>query len=273
MNCDWEGLLSILPMWLRREVDIRKQEQLQEIRLRSGEDTELILKGKRVWLQHASRQQDLDYCINAVTRYSPWAAASSAQGYLTAPGGHRIGICGEAILKDGTIAGFRTVRSLCIRVARDVQGLIENTAGITGSALIIGAPGWGKTTLLRECIRKLSREKTVAVVDERGELFPPGFSAGLQTDILTGCPKAQGIIQLLKAMGAQVIAVDEITAQEDCQALLRASCCGVELLATAHAGSMEELKSRPVYRPILGIFQHILILKADQTYQVERMVL
>lgn len=272
MNCDWDGLLALLPLWLRQEVDLRKQEQVQEIRLRVNQPTELILKNKIIWLQAVSRQPDLDFCINAASRYSPWAATTAAAGYLTASGGHRVGMCGEVITKGGAVTGLRNIRSLCIRVARDVAGIVNNDPQSGESVLIIGAPGWGKTTLLRDLIRCISRRKTVAVVDERGELFPPGFSSGLQTDILTGCPKPQGILQLLKTMGPQVIAVDEITAPEDCQALLRASCCGVQLLATAHAGNLNELKSRPVYQSILPVFGIIYVLRADQTYQVERMI-
>ena len=193
-------------------------------------------------------------------------------GYLTSANGHRIGICGEAVLKDGVITGIRTVRSLCIRVARDITGIAGDPEEYKGSILILGAPGWGKTTLLRDLIRRFSGRETVAVVDERGELFPPGFPPGLQTDILSFCPKADGILQVLKTMGPQTIAVDEITEEKDCEALRQAFGCGVRLLATAHAGSLEDFQNREVYGSVRRIFETILVLRPDQTYKVERMV-
>ena len=73
-------------------------------------------------------------------------------------------------------------------------------------------------------------------------------------------------------MGPQTIAVDEITAKEDCEALLQAWCCGVSLLATAHAGSLAEYCSREIYHVLIEnkVFSHVLTLQEDKTYQVER---
>ena len=272
MDNGMDGLLGILPPWLRREVAGRVSGSLQELRLRLNQPPELILKGRRIWLQQTIRQEDLDFCINSASRYSPWTAATLASGFLTAPGGHRIGVCGEAVIQNGVISGQRCIRSLCIRVARDLQGLAGDPEPYPGSILIIGAPGWGKTTLLRDWIRRLSLRETVCVVDERGELFPRGFDRGKQTDILTGCPKAQGVLQLLRTMGPETIAVDEITDPEDCAALEQADRCGVRLLATAHAGSLQDLKSRKLYAPILPVFPNVFVLQPNQTYRAERMI-
>ena len=271
MICAWEALLGILPHWLRQDVS----REVQEIRLRLGIPPVLTGKGKSLRLRQQVRREDLEWCINAASRYSPWTAASAAQGYLTAPGGHRIGICGQAILKEGRPAGIREVSSLCIRVARDFPGISGWAAEIPGSMLIIGAPGWGKTTLLRDLARQLGFREPVAVVDERKELFPPELDRGPGVDVLSGCPKAQGLKMVLRSMGPKAIAVDEITCREDCLALCDAANCGVRLLATAHAGSLREFLDRPVYRPLLEqkIFGTALILHADQSYGIERMEL
>ena len=166
---------------------------------------------------------------------------------------------------------------LCIRVARDFPGLAVSLKEISGSVLIIGPPGSGKTTLMRDLIRQKSllQQGSVAVVDERGELFPLGFSRGKRVDVLTGCPKGQGIDILLRAMGPASIAVDEITAAEDCEALIQACRCGVRLLATVHAFSAGDLRRRAVYRPLVEerIFEHILLLRQDKTWRQERMTL
>lgn len=267
MYCDWDGFLRLLPGWLQGEVDRSGKENLQELRLRLHFPPQLILREGRQALRRSVTQEDLSFCVNAASHYSPWAAATIKEGYLTATGGHRIGICGEV-----SGSGFRQVRSLCIRVARDHPGIAAKASMLQGSLLILGAPGWGKTTLLRDLIRRRSMTETVSVVDERGELFPMGFDTGLQTDVLTGEKKPHGILRLLKTMDPQTIAVDEITAPEDMRALLEAYGCGVHLFASAHASSLKDLTDRPVYRPLLQnhVFDHVLILRKDQTYEAER---
>lgn len=275
MNCAWKELLSVLPPRLRGEVDKMGAQTMQELRLRIGSLPELVTGRGSAWLSGTVSQADLDYVVNAASRYSPWSAATSAQGYLTAPGGHRIGLTGDAVVRNGRMDGIRCIRSLCIRVARDFPGIGKKAAGIGGSILILGAPGWGKTTLLRDLIRCKSEFVPVSVVDERRELFPEQFPAGKRTDILWGCPKNEGIEIMLRTMGPKYIGVDEITAGEDCDALIRASCCGVDFLATAHASTIGEFRSRAVYRPLIEnrIFGTVLLLHADKTFTLERMTI
>ena len=165
MMCAWKQLLSVLPPRLRPEVDRLGKNALQELRLRLGMPPELVLSGESRWLGCCVSREDLNYCINAASRYSPWAAATTAQGYLTAPGGHRIGLCGEVVCKDGIVTGIREISSLCIRVARDFPGIAKRAADTPGSILILGAPGWGKTTLLRDLIRQIGEKQCVSVVD------------------------------------------------------------------------------------------------------------
>lgn len=276
MRCAWNELLSFLPQWLRRDVDNLGRESLRELRLRLEQQPELVVAEGSIRLDRIVRQEDLKQCISGASRYSPWNAASMEHGYLTAPGGHRIGICGEAVIKDRTMAGIREVTSVCIRVARDFPGIADQAAKLNGSILILGPPGWGKTTLLRDLIRQLAdRGEHVAVVDERGELFPLGgdFQRGSSTDVLSGCPKAIGIDMVLRTMGPSVIAVDEITAKRDCEALIHALWCGVRLVATAHAASVRDFRTREIYRPLLetGIFANVLLMRRDKSWRLERM--
>lgn len=272
MRCAWKELLSILPGWMATEVDGLGRENLQELRLRIDQPPQLILPEGRISLKRNVRTDDLSFCMNAASRYSPWAMSTSSRGYLTAPGGHRIGLCGEAVVRNGRLEGIKNLTSICIRVARDLPGVGEGIPN-TGSLLILGAPGWGKTTLLRDLIRRRSNSGTqVAVVDERGELFPAAFPPGNCTDILTGVSKSQGIHMLLRTMGPQCIAVDEVTQEEDCMALAQAAGCGVTLMATAHASSLADLEKRSIYRTLLRseILDTAVILRADKSWHVER---
>lgn len=275
MRCVWDSFLSILPLHMRSEVDKYGKNTLQELRLRLERPPELVLGNSSRWLAQQTTSQDIHFVIQTASKYSPWAAATASEGYITAAGGHRIGICGEVIVKDGRVTGIRTPASLCIRVARDFQGIAERAAGLKGNILIIGPPGSGKTTLLRDLIRQISNSgSAIAVVDERGELFPTGFEQGRRTDVLYGCSKRQGLEMALRTMGPSCIAVDEITAVDDCSALIQCCWCGVRLLGTAHACNVSDLKNRPIYRPLWEshIFENILILRRDKTWYTERMV-
>ncbi len=275
MICAWKELLAILPIHLRQEVDRLGKDNAQEIRLRHGKPPGLVLPEKTLQIGRPVTLDDINFVVNTACRYSPWTAASAASGYITAPGGHRIGICGDAVQKEGNMTGFRSIQSLNIRIARDFPGIGLPLCGIAGNILLVGRPGSGKTTLLRDLIRQRSRKETVAVVDERGELFPQGLSTGDATDIITGCTKSKGIEAVLRTMGPDTIAVDEITAPQDCDALVQAGWCGVRLLATVHGTGLQDLRSRRIYRPILesGLFDTFVILRQDKTYRTERMAL
>ena len=158
-------------------------------------------------------------------------------------------------------------------MAHDVTGIGRPYSALRGSVLIIGPPGSGKTTLLRDLCREISHRETVAVVDERGELFPSGYDRGKALDVLSLCPKPRGIDMALRTLGPASIAVDEITGEEDAESLRKAGWCGVRLIATAHAASASDLRTRPIYRPLWEshLFEHLLICHRDKSRSVERM--
>lgn len=280
MNCAWDAFISLVPGRMRSEVDRQGRVQLLELRLRLGRKPELVMKDYSCFLTLTVTQADICFCINIASEYSPWAASTVSHGYITAPGGHRIGICGSSVLRSDTHQEIRSPTSVCIRVARDFPDISRKIPIHNRSTLIIGKPGSGKTTLLRDIVRRYSGSGlgAITVVDERRELFPMYrdefcFSPGERTDVISGGSKASGIECALRTMGPSCIAVDEITSLEDCTALYHAGWCGVCLLATAHAGSKEELLSRPVYKPLVkgGIFEYLLILREDKSFYWERM--
>ena len=286
MNVCWKELLALLPPAVRCEIMTREKEwkdELLEVRLALGRPPRLVLKSGEVLLEGLTvGPAELSFCVNHVSGFSAYAASAAAQGYLTARGGHRVGLCGQAVAQNGEVTGLRELSSLCIRVARDIRGIAGRLLpwAEMGSVLLIGPPGSGKTTLLRDLVRRISDDRceSISVVDERGEIFPmaagtPEFYPGKRTDILTGAPKARGMEQVLRAMGPQWIAVDEITSLADCRAMEQCGYSGVRFLATAHAAEVQDLTQRPVYRSLTeaGIFRSVAVLRPDRTYRIERL--
>ena len=190
-----------------------------------------------------------------------------------------MGLCGTAVVKDGAIHNLRELSSLNIRIARQVTGVGDKLllqlrdGGALPSVLVLAPPGAGKTTLLRDMIRGLSTgvgglPLRVGVADERGELGAvydgvPQLDLGPHTDVMDGCSKADGLMLLLRGMNPQVLAVDEITAPSDIDALETAAGCGAALLATAHGQGLKDLTCRPLYSRLLErcIFQKVLLIE------------
>ena len=280
MKCAWQSYLNLLPPWMRNQVDRLGCETLEELRLRLGRPPELVTSTECRYLERNIKAEDLSYCVNAASQYSPWSAATIANGYITASGGHRIGVCGDIAMINGKISTVTHISSLCLRVARDFPGIGLQAAQLQGNVLILGSPGRGKTTLLRDLFREISTciKGAVAVVDERRELFPTVcdsfvFSPGIRTEVLSGCSKSAGIEMLIRTMNPSYVVVDEITAVEDSQALIHACWCGVSLLATAHAENLRDFMSRPVYKPLIQsrVFENIIVMQPDKSWKVERM--
>lgn len=278
MRCQWQDLLNILPMWLRKPVDEQGKEEMTELRLRLHENPEIVKKHGSEFLSRLINEEDLNYVMNTATRYSPWTSGTVREGFITAPGGHRIGLCGDYINNEMEVKNISRLTSVCIRTAREIPGVSGELYHKKGSVLIIGKPGSGKTTFLRDLIYQTSNSVcgSVVVVDERRELFPVSsgkffFLRGKRTDVLSGCCKVKGLEMAVRTMSPAVIALDEITNQEDCVALSHAAWCGVRLFATAHAGSKSELYSRKIYQPILeqNIFDHLVVLHSDKTWKEE----
>jgi len=284
------GLLRVLPPPVREAVEAlppETQGRLEELRLRRGGEITAVFDGREEPLSPLrplkAGAEELEYLLNAATGYSVYARSETIrEGFVPLPGGHRVGLCGTAVMERGSIVTLRDVSSASVRVARQFRGSADEAyralAGRPASFLLAGPPGSGKTTLLRDLVRQLSDRggRRVGVVDSRGEIAAceggtPQLSVGRHTDVISLCPKEQGVEILLRAMRPDYIAVDEITCAADAEAMLRAGGCGARLLATAHAFSGEELRRRPVYRRLLesGIFGLIGYLDSEKRLTLE----
>ncbi len=272
----------LLPHNLReraRELKREERASCEEFRLRLGYPASIVMpEGERSMGGDPVTKRELGFVLEAATGASVHSASSRlAEGFITAKGGFRVGLCGAVGLSGGEPGGFTSVSSAAIRISREHKGacvpIIDSvySGGEVRSTLIISPPGGGKTTLLRDLVRYISDAAggpRVGLCDERSEIAAffdgePTMDVGRRTDVLDGCPKARAVSMLLRSMNPGVIAIDEITAEEDAEAMTRAAHCGVKLIATAHAASRTELAERPIYRALLasGVFEELIIIR------------
>lgn len=279
-----QPILDILPTAYRRALTFCDSDALEELRLRVGHAPRVIVSGAEEVLPLPGAGTivsagELEQLLLAATRQSAYAANETLKdGFLTLPGGHRVGVCASAVMQTGQILSMKHASSVAIRVARDVRfDEAPLLRALHGSTLLVGPPGSGKTTLLRGCIRALSgARQRVGVVDERDELAAcvqgvPQFDLGAHTDVVRGIPKQNGMLLLLRCMNVHWIAVDEISAPEDLAVMRSIGYCGVKLLATVHASSRDELYRRPLYRSLMQmqLFQTLLLLSPDKHWHTE----
>lgn len=257
-------------------------QQLEEVRFRQHAPLQLCLaqedcflneRGKVVkdWREGLVVSEDwLQRMVQSATQSSLYAMEEDIKrGFLTLPGGHRLGIAGRAVLSEtGSLRSIRNITSLALRIAKSHIGASRLLAPYISiskhrvpSLLLISPPQCGKTTLLRDLARACSQgeyqlpAQKVVVVDERSELagIVEGmrtFDLGPRTDVLDGCPKAEGMMLAIRSLSPQVLVTDEIGRMEDGQAILEAAYAGVTVFATAHAASLEEWRMRPSMRPL-----------------------
>jgi len=260
--------------------------KLEEIRLRINKP--LILKNNKEYsINRLSKvltdcieqgyivtKEDLSKTIELMSNFSLYAFENELKnGYITIAGGHRVGISGKTVISGGEVKTISHISGINIRLSHQVIGCADEIMPYiypneVKHTMIISPPACGKTTFLRDIIRQLSNiGQTVGLVDERSEiagayLGVPQNDIGIRTDILDGCPKAEGMIMLLRSMAPKVIAVDEIGKKEDIHAIDDIISAGVKIICTVHGKSLEELKKREVLSEMLEkkVFERYIIL-------------
>ena len=254
---------------LRREAD-----SVSELRLRCGQKTRLCRLDGTELAGPVLDTAALHRIIRRLCGDSLYAFEEELkQGYFTAQGGMRVGVCGKISVRSGAIQSVSEVASLCIRIPREIRGCGVSLAELLfgkglSSALILSQPGMGKTTLLRDLIRIASDSGwNVAVADERRELAAcwegvPQMDVGPRTDVMDGCPKALALPLLIRACAPQLLAADEIGDAADAKALLDARRCGAAVLATAHAAGLKDALRRESLAAVLreGVFDRMVLL-------------
>ncbi len=267
-------LSEILPYKLYGEISSLKGScpPIEEIRCRVGSPAFITAAGKNIELSYSASREDMEYMTDKLCGGSLYAHKETlAEGFITLSGGIRVGLCGRAAVENGRINGIYDISSLNFRlpacrllVGQAVLGLIRNGKG---GVLVYSPPGVGKTTLLRSVTAYLASGADplrVAVIDTRGELS--AVHMGSTADILVGYPKGKGIEIATRVLNPQLIVCDEIGDEREAEAILSAQNCGVPLLASAHADSLEGLLSRKGIKELHrgGVFSHYVGIRRER---------
>ena len=239
--------------------------ELQEIRIRVDKPIILKLREKDLILQYNILQTEILQIVERLCENSIYAYKNQiCEGFITIKGGHRVGLTGSCVIENGKITNIKYISSLNIRIAREVKNcstrilreIIDIENKTIYNSIIVAPPGRGKTTILRDIIRRLSdgieeinfRGKTCGVVDERGEIAAmykgtPQNDVGIRTDIIENVSKNKGIHMLIRTMAPEIIACDEIGSKEDVEAIHYALYSGVKGIITMHGKNVEDIKN------------------------------
>ncbi|MFE5322909.1 stage III sporulation protein AA [Paenibacillus sp. NPDC056579] len=274
--------------------------QIQEIRVREGRPLEIVWGQRYSFIAQASglcddpddayrpTRDDCSTLLEMLTQHSLYTFDEELRrGYITVKGGHRIGLAGRAVLEQGKIKHLKEISSFNIRIASERKGtgarvlpyLVDQQSGGLHHTLVVSPPQFGKTTLIRDLARListgsadrtnrwLSRGYKVGIVDERSEIAAcekgvPTFDLGPRTDVLDACPKAEGMMMMIRSMSPEVLVVDEIGRPEDAEAIHEALHAGIRVMATAHGYDLDDVRRRPVMKQLLNeeVFSRVVVL-------------
>lgn len=262
---EWTGLPESVRTWTGP-----LPEGTVELRLRAGQRPEIRTANESRFAPPVLSARQVRAAVDEMARHSLYAWEEELkEGFFTMENGSRVGLGGRFVVREGQISGISHISSAAVRVARAIPGCAQALrphlcAGAEAvSALILSAPGLGKTTLLRDLARSLSRGEEgwpacrVGLADERCELAAcrdgvPTLDVGPRTDVYEACPKRLAIPRMVRALSCDVIVTDELGQASDAECVLDALRCGVRVIASAHARCLEEALSRPALRELLA---------------------
>ncbi|MCL6631644.1 MAG: stage III sporulation protein AA [Alicyclobacillus herbarius] len=294
----WDAVIRVCPpdvFTYLEKLSAFERERIEELRFRLGQPLQVCGDGVNAFVGRNGEltqdpkegvcieQEHITRVLQVVTQSSLYAVEDELRrGFVTMPGGHRVGVAGRTVLYDsGAVRSVRSITSLNIRLAKERPGCASTVwphlwnpdTKRPFSTLLISPPQCGKTTMLRDLARHFSEGEgriagmKVSIVDERSEIAGcvdgvPQFSLGPRTDVLDACPKAEGMLMAIRSLSPDLIVTDEIGRAADTDAILEASHAGVAVLASAHARNLQEWSERPYMRDLFEMraFERFIVL-------------
>lgn len=291
-----EYILKCLPTQLAKLILEHNIQKLEEIRIRANKPVILKLGQVEIVLNYTITTNEIigilqNICNNSIYTYQN----QICNGFITLPGGNRVGIAGNVVIKDGQVSNISYIYSLNFRISHQINGASDNILkyvldtenNTIFNTLIVSPPGAGKTTMIRDLAKRISngineinfRGVDVSIIDERGEIaaMTKGITfndVGIRTDVLDNVPKSIGIRMAVRSMAPKVIIADEIGNKDDVNIINYAICSGVKCIFTAHGSNMEDLlKNNEINKIInLQLFSKIIFLDEKQKGKIKNVV-
>lgn len=264
-------MLDFLPQNVKNALRCVNIQKVYEIRLRANKPLTINYEGEYHYLSEYGltdiREQALQCdmgevanCVFRAGKYSVYSVEEQIKrGFITAQNGERIGLAGEYVFEKGQPLTIRNITSLCIRVPHEILGCSREIyercmKEELKNVLIISSPGLGKTTILRDLGRLISRKtkKNLLVCDERGEIS--AGDVGQTCDVLKYSDKQTAFEAGIRALRPDIVITDELSAA-DCNAIERAILAGIKVIASAHFSAITHVK-----KPFLGLFERYVLL-------------
>ncbi|MEA4816467.1 MAG: stage III sporulation protein AA [Lachnospiraceae bacterium] len=292
-----EALLMNFPANIRKlfsGINENDFKDITEIRLRTGKPLLIIYRGEEVYINkngdlsisgkgsYITEQEDVENTVVLISNYSPYAFDEDIKrGFITISGGHRAGLSGKVVTEGGKIKTISQINGICLRLSHEIKGCADEAIkyilnkGQVLHTMIISPPGCGKTTLLRDIIRQISDDagKNVSVIDERSEIAGcymgiPQRDIGQRTDVMDACPKALGMLMVLRSLAPDVIAVDEIGSKDDIFAIGEILNAGIKLIATVHGKDITDVSKKPYLSELVktGAFERYIVLSKNKGF-------
>ncbi|WP_231514932.1 stage III sporulation protein AA [Oceanobacillus salinisoli] len=282
-----DEIIRLFPDEIRQAIQTKigkRWDFLQEIRIRLFQPIELIFDRNIEWIHHVKpNKKDGIFIVNQLSEFSLYRMTDELRdGYITIEGGHRVGIAGRVNTIGGSVKALQYITFFNIRIAKQKIGAATSILPYIydkqyRNTLIVGAPQTGKTTLIRDVTRIIStgwknvQAQKVGVIDERSEIAAsingvPQHDLGYRTDVMDACPKAEGMMMMVRSMSPEVIVVDEIGSEEDIAALMEAINTGVTVICSIHGQNLMELKKRPSLQVLFQqkVFQRMIFLEKSR---------
>jgi stage III sporulation protein AA len=288
MKMNWLELFPEPIKSLLEQLPTSILDRLEEVRIREGRPLEINAEGEhhfitasgkltyRVDESYKPAREDSHRLLDRISNHSLYTMEEELRkGFITIPGGHRIGLAGRTVLSGGKVEHLRDISGFNVRIAKEILGaadailphLLDKKEKRMKHTLILSPPQHGKTTLIRDMARQMSNWSygnasvkwsgmKVGIIDERSEIAGsirgvPSFDVGPRTDVMDGCPKAEGMMMMIRSMSPDVLLVDEIGRPEDAEAITEALHAGISVIATAHGSTVDELSQRPALASLM----------------------